>query len=51
VIILPVAALFVAAALNFALPHNVPAMAAVLGALLSGIVCFHALLDVHWLDP
>jgi Predicted membrane protein (DUF2142) len=51
VIILPVAALFVATTVNFALPHSVLAMAAVLGALLSGIVCFHALLDVHWLDP
>jgi hypothetical protein len=51
VIALPAAAVFVAAVVNWSLPRQVRAAAAIAGAVLSGIACCQALLEAHWLEP
>jgi hypothetical protein len=50
VIALPVGAVFVASIVNFSLPRHVRAMAAIAGALLSGVACLYALLEAYWLE-
>jgi uncharacterized membrane protein len=48
VIVLPMIAIFLAAACNIGLPRGVLAAAAITGSLLSGIWTFEALLEAHW---
>jgi uncharacterized membrane protein len=47
-IALPAAAICVAAAVNFELPHGLPAVIAVAGSMISGIATFEALYRAHW---
>jgi uncharacterized membrane protein len=49
VIVLPPAAIFLAAILNRSLSQEIRSAAAIAGALLSGIACCEALLRAHWL--
>jgi uncharacterized membrane protein len=51
VIALPMAAIFLAATANLALPRGVLVAAAITGSLLSGITSFQALLGAHWSVP
>jgi uncharacterized membrane protein len=51
VIALPMAAIFLAATANLALPRGVLVAAAITGSLLSGITSFTALLGAHWSVP
>ena len=48
IIALPVAAIFVAAAVNRELPFNMPSVIAIAGSIISGIVTVDALLHAHW---
>jgi uncharacterized membrane protein len=48
VIALPVAAIFVAAAINVELPHGVPPLIATVAAMISGIATVQALFQAHW---
>jgi uncharacterized membrane protein len=48
IIALPVATIFVAAAVNRELPFNMPSVIAIAGSILSGIVTVDALLHAHW---
>jgi hypothetical protein len=48
VIALPIAAIFLASAINIDLPRNVLATIALTGSLLSGLASFQALLGAHW---
>jgi hypothetical protein len=48
VIVLPAAAIFVAAALNLKLPDGMPALVATAGALISGTATVEALFRAHW---
>jgi uncharacterized membrane protein len=48
VIVLPVAAIFLASLINANLPRGVLATAAIVGSFLSGITSLKALLAAHW---
>ena len=48
IIALPVAAIFIAAAVNRELPFNMPSVIAIAGSIISGIVTVDALLHAHW---
>jgi uncharacterized membrane protein len=48
VIILPVAAVFVAAMINRELPNGMPSAIAIAGSLLSGAATVEALFQAHW---
>jgi uncharacterized membrane protein len=51
VIVLPMAAIFMASITNVHLPRGVLAATAITGSLLSGIASFQALLEAHWSVP
>ena len=51
VIALPMAAIFIAATINVALPRGLIATMALTGSLISGIASFQALLEAHWSVP
>jgi uncharacterized membrane protein len=51
VIALPMAAIFIAATINVALPRSLIATMALTGSLISGIASFQALLETHWSIP
>ena len=51
VIVLPMAAIFLASVTNVDLPRGVLATTSITGSLLSGIVSFTALLGAHWSLP
>jgi uncharacterized membrane protein len=51
VIALPMAAIFIAATINAALPRGLIATMALTGSLISGIASFQALLETHWSIP
>jgi uncharacterized membrane protein len=48
VIVLPVAAVFVAAMINRELPNGMPSAIAIAGSLLSGTATVEALFQAHW---
>jgi len=48
IIVLPVAAVFVAAVINRELPNGMPSAIAIAGSLLSGTATFEALFQAHW---
>jgi uncharacterized membrane protein len=48
IIVLPVAAVFVAAMINRELPNGMPSAIAIVGSLLSGIATVEALFQAHW---
>jgi hypothetical protein len=45
------AAIFIAATINVALPRGLIATMALTGSLISGIASFQALLEAHWSVP
>jgi uncharacterized membrane protein len=51
VIVLPVAAIFLASMINLDLPRGILATAAISGSLISAITSFKALLGAHWSMP
>ena len=48
IIVLPVAAVFVAAVINRELPNGMPSAIAIAGSLLSGTATVEALFQAHW---
>jgi len=48
VIILPVAAIFMASLINFELPRGVPALIGITGSMISGFTCVDAVVKAHW---
>jgi hypothetical protein len=48
IIVLPAAAIFIAAVVNFELPYGLPAVIATGGSLISGIASVEALFRAHW---
>jgi uncharacterized membrane protein len=48
VIVLPVAAVFVASMINRELPNGMPAAIAIAGSLLSGVATVEVLFEAHW---
>jgi hypothetical protein len=48
VIILPVAAIFMASLINFELPRGMPALIGITGSMVSGFTCVDAVLKAHW---
>ena len=51
VMVLPIAAIFIASVVNIDLPRGALATAAITGSLISGATSFTMLLRVHWLLP
>jgi hypothetical protein len=48
VIVLPVAAIFMAALVNRELPRGMPALIAITGSMIAGFTCVDAVLQAHW---
>jgi uncharacterized membrane protein len=48
VIVLPVAAIFMASLINVALPRGLPALIGITGSMISGLTCVDAVLNAHW---
>ena len=48
VVILPVAAIFIAAVINYEVPYSTSAVVATGGAMISGFATIEALLRAHW---
>jgi uncharacterized membrane protein len=48
VIVLPVAAIFIAALVNRELPRGMPALIAITGSMIAGITSVDAVLQAHW---
>ena len=48
VVILPVAAIFIAAVINYEVPYGTSAVVATGGAMISGFATIEALLRAHW---
>jgi hypothetical protein len=48
VIVLPMAAIFMAALTNLELPRGMPALTAITGSMIAGLTTVHAVLNAHW---
>jgi hypothetical protein len=48
VVILPVAAIFIAAVINYEVPYGMSAVVASAGSMISGFATIEALLRAHW---
>jgi hypothetical protein len=48
VIVLPVAAIFMASVINLELPHGTPALIGITGSMIAGITTVNAVLQAHW---
>jgi uncharacterized membrane protein len=48
VVILPVAAIFIAAVINYEVPYGMSAVVATAGSMISGFATIEALLRAHW---